>query len=152
MKYDDIEQLAQLVTETGVAEITLRGDGRRITIRKAPPSRGALVPYVPNVPPAASTELSVPVSLPNSEQDATEHVISAPMVGFFRHAEPPIAPGVAIKQDQVVGVIEAMKLLNEIRTEIAGIVQEVNIEAGMAVEYGQPLFVLSPQSAGGTKS
>ena len=66
------------------------------------------------------------------------------MVGVFHHAEPPITVGMQVEAGQVIAVIESMKLMNDIRSEEAGIIQAAHVEDGLAVEYGQPLFDIDP--------
>jgi len=70
------------------------------------------------------------------------------MVGVFYHAEPPITVGSVVQSGAIVGVIESMKLMNDVRAEVDGVVVESAIEAGMAVEFGQPLFGLREEDNG----
>jgi acetyl-CoA carboxylase biotin carboxyl carrier protein len=75
------------------------------------------------------------------------HVVTSPMVGTFYRAPSPgsdpfVQVGDTVKQGQTICIIEAMKLLNEIESDTAGVVKEILVENGQAVEYGQPLFVV----------
>jgi acetyl-CoA carboxylase biotin carboxyl carrier protein len=77
--------------------------------------------------------------------------VEAPMVGTFYRASSPTADpyvqeGDAVKEGQVVCIIEAMKLMNEIESKLGGRVARILVENGQAVEYGQPLFLIDPQS------
>ena len=68
--------------------------------------------------------------------------ITSPMVGIFRHAEPPVGVGTKVEQGTVVGIIESMKLMNDVRSKYDGVVTEIFVEGGMPVEYGYPLFAM----------
>lgn len=89
-------------------------------------------------------------SLPEDGQQAENvqtHMIKAPLVGMFYNSsspdeEPFVKAGDAVKKGQVIGIIEAMKLMNEITCDIDGVVTEVLVENGQVVEYGQPLFTI----------
>ena len=143
MDIDEIEKLVDLVARSGVSQVSIRTEGRRVTIRK-----GCIRQPAPAPPPAAaepSGELQL-VSSNGTAEAETRRWITAPMVGIFYHAEPPIAPGTRVERGKVVGVIESMKLMNDVRAEFGGTVTEASVEAGMAVEYGQPLFAVSESS------
>src|SRR5437870_3320878 len=140
MPFEEIEKLADLVVESGISELTLQTESRRITIRRAPGGRA-----VANVPPE-SEALTVVADdsglAPIQVEPPAREWVGAPMVGIFHHAEPPVGIGSRVESGQVVGVIESMKLMNDIRAERNGVVKAVQVEAGMAVEYGQQLFEL----------
>jgi biotin carboxyl carrier protein len=77
--------------------------------------------------------------------------VSAPLVGIYRTSakgddQPLLAPGAAVRQGQILGAIESLNVLNEVEAAVGGTVQEVVVEAGQRVEYGQPLFVIEPAS------
>lgn len=146
MRIEEIEQLVELVARSGVSEVTIRSEGRRITVRKAvvlapPPSPAALVP-VPHASGPDDDAVGFPARMEGAESASSDglHWITAPMVGIFHHAEPPVAVGVRVESGQVVGMIESMKLMNDVCAEENGILRDMQIEAGLAVEYGQPLF------------
>ena len=150
MQIRDIEKLVDLVNESNVSEVSIRTDSGRVTIRKS--SLGRVVASLP-------VDEMEPIDQENQFQtDADEEVeqssqlyfISAPMVGIYRYAEPPIAAGLQVESGQVVGMIESMKLMNDIRSDRDGIVKEVYAEAGLAVEYGQPLFEVVKQNGDGS--
>ena len=91
---------------------------------------------------------SVPVSPEKREEELPEgNVVKAPLVGTFYassspEAEPFVKVGDTVKKGQVLGIIEAMKLMNEIESEYDGVVESILIENESLVEYGQPLFVI----------
>jgi acetyl-CoA carboxylase biotin carboxyl carrier protein len=145
MDIDEIEKLVDLVAKSGVSQVSIRSEGRRVSVRKGRAVRpavarpaSALVPVPTEEPLAAATN--------GTAQKEAKRWITAPMVGIFYHAEPPVAPGTQIERGAVVGVIESMKLMNDVRAEHGGTVSEMSVEAGMAVEYGQPLFAVVPPS------
>lgn len=84
-----------------------------------------------------ASDASVPDTVP----------VTAGLVGIFRALPQPIAPGYAVKAKQVIGYIEAMRLMNECITPVAGVVADVLIHDGQPVEYGQPLFEIAPGAA-----
>lgn len=143
MNIDQIEALVQIVSRSAVTEVTVRTEERRITVRRAH-AQSAIQPSKDQSRDLGSNEMIV-----RSEQEALRIAaaeslvwVTAPLVGIFYHAEPPVSLGVEVKPGQVVGVIESMKLMNEVRSDHGGSVVESAIEAGMAVEYGQPLFAI----------
>ncbi len=140
--YNELKQLIDLIQGTCVWELTLQTEGRRVTIRRspspAPPqtAQGAeedrTLPAVPAAP-----ESPEPQAVPRSA------VVFAPMVGIFHHTEPPVGIGSHVEEGQVVGVIESMRLMNEVRCECTGEVTQLYVEAGMPVEYGQPIMEIT---------
>jgi len=140
MEFEQIEALVQLVARSSVSEVTVRSGERRITVRRnpAPPARRSTALTAP----ATASERQELARIESATEQEAMHWITAPLVGIFHHAEPPVTLGVDVNPGQVVGVIESMKLMNEVRSELGGIVVESAIEAGMAVEYGQPLFAV----------
>ena len=142
-----IEEMLQLMESRGLVELEMEHQGLRIRLKKAP-SGPQLVEYSAGVPqPAAGS----PAASPKIPEGAHRIVIKSPMVGTFYRAPAPDAPpfaevGQDIETGQVVCILEAMKLMNEIKSEVAGRITEVLVESGAPVEYGQPLFVVEPQS------
>ena len=141
---DEIEKLVDLVSRSRIHELTAQVAGRRITITGGRPLKSGK-PAVPTSSQAASSE---PGDLPGEESGSQNgngaHKVIAPMVGIFHHASPPVAAGLAVKAGQVIGIIESMKLMNDLRSEESGTITSVNIEDGRAVEYGQTLFEVEP--------
>lgn len=141
-----LKTLIDLVAESGIAELEVtEGDGRVRIVKSPPPpviTAGLSPTLVPAVAPAASVSATPSVSASES------HIIKSPMVGTFYRAPSPGAAafvnvGDTVRQGQVLCIIEAMKLLNEIEADKAGVVKEALAENGQAVEYGQPLFVIA---------
>jgi len=144
-----IEEVLQLMESRGLVELELEHQGMRIRLKKAIASPSPqVVEYVAGVqqPPQA------PSAAVKSAEEAAEHrvIIKSPMVGtFYRAPAPDAPPFVEVGQDvevgQVICIIEAMKLMNEIKSEVAGRLVEILAENGDPVEFGQPLMVLQPR-------
>lgn len=146
---DQIRAVIALAAEADIAELEVESPTLRVLVRKtaagtpaaATPAPPAGRPAAPAAPPPATPEVN--------------HLepISAPMVGTFYRAASPDGPpfveeGDAVEPGQTVCIIEAMKLFNEIQSEMRGRVVKVLAENGAPVEYGQPLFLVEPSAAG----
>ncbi|PLQ01312.1 acetyl-CoA carboxylase biotin carboxyl carrier protein [Cupriavidus pauculus] len=151
-----LKTLIDLVAESGISELEVtEGDGK-VRIVKQPPQVLAPVgmPQFQALPAAAGFPMAgapvAPAAAAAAEaapQLPAGHVVTSPMVGtFYRAPSPGAAPfmnvGDTVKEGQTVCIIEAMKLLNEIECDKAGVIKEILVENGQAVEYGQPLFVI----------
>jgi acetyl-CoA carboxylase biotin carboxyl carrier protein len=140
----EVRALLELLREYGLSEIEVEREGERIRIRRDPPATSA-----PLAPLTGAGGSAVPPPAPVSEPRPTALPIEAPMVGtFYRAAAPDAAPfvrpGDVVKKGQVVAIIEAMKLMNEVESKVAGRVVKVLVENAQPVEYGQPLFLVEP--------
>ncbi len=144
MNLDTVEKLVDLVAAANVREVSVREGGVRVTVRKGDwpaPQPGVAEPA--SLAPAPADE---DAASPAPEVDLGL-AIESPMVGVFHQASPAVQAGWSIKAGQVVGVIESMKLLSDVRAAQGGIVRAVLVDEGMAVEFGQPLFELAPPNA-----
>ena len=126
------------------AEVTL-GDVRVRVQRAAPTTVAASVP----VPTAAAHAHALAEPVVVVERPGTSVTLEAPMVGTFYRASSPTADpyvreGEVVKEGQIVCIIEAMKLMNEIEAKVAGRIARILVENGQPVEYGQPLFLIEP--------
>ncbi|NOX45112.1 MAG: acetyl-CoA carboxylase biotin carboxyl carrier protein [Caldiserica bacterium] len=138
MDLELLKRLSALLREEGLSELTLVEGGRRITLKRELP-RG--------------TEGQAPAAPPREEAQPREercHVIRSPLVGtFWRRPNPDSPPfvevGDRVEEGQTLCVIESMKVMNEIRADVGGVVEEILVEDGSPVEYGQPLFKLVPE-------
>ncbi len=158
-----IKKLIELLEESGVAEIEIKEgeESVRIARQSAPGAHpAAATPVVTHSPPAAarasaagSTRSAASPGAPAEEAaagpvaGAGEHVVTAPMVGTYYNAPSPGAKpfveiGEEIQAGQVLCVIEAMKMMNQIESEIAGRIRAVLLNNGEPVEFGQPLFIV----------
>jgi len=159
-----IRRLAELLQKSGIDEIeVVEGDSKvRITrhLPQAAASPASLPPfaYLPMGPAgaagaAASTPAAEAPSKPSDSESATPqgYMIKSPMVGTFYRAPAPEAPpfveeGQLVKAGQTLCIIEAMKLLNEIEADVSGKVVKILVGNGQPVEYGEPLFIIAPES------
>jgi acetyl-CoA carboxylase biotin carboxyl carrier protein len=146
MNLKEIRALLELFREYGLTEVEIERSGERVRVRREPLAAPAVV-AAPAPEPGART---APAPEPTRE-DRRQHLVTveAPMVGtFYRapspEAEPYVREGDGIKEGQVLCIIEAMKLMNEIESKVAGRVIRILAENGQPVEYGQPLFLIEP--------
>jgi len=144
---DRLRELAALLDEYGLSAVSARWDDVRVRLerRPAPPLPA---PSLPAAPPAAAATSAAKSE--GAEGAAPGHVtIEAPMVGTFYRAtapgaDPYVREGDEIKEGQILCIIEAMKLMNEIEAKGPGRIVKILVENGLAVEYGQPLFLVEP--------
>ena len=145
-----IEEMLQLMESRGLVELELEHQGMRLRLKKASQAPGPqLVEYVSGMPQPIVPPPAAPAAKP-SEESSRRIVIKSPMVGTFYRAPAPDAPpfvevGQELDTGQVVCIIEAMKLMNEIKADVSGRVVEILADNGDAVEFGQPLFALEPR-------
>jgi oxaloacetate decarboxylase (Na+ extruding) subunit alpha len=142
-----IRELVRIVQESGVAEIAVEEAGMRVSIRRREePEPGAALTPAPAAP--TPTDVAPP---PGTEEASTDGLVrvEAPMVGTFYRAPSPGAPpfveeGAPVAAGQTICILEAMKLMNEIKAELDGIVRNIHVANGDAVEFGQLLFEIEP--------
>jgi acetyl-CoA carboxylase biotin carboxyl carrier protein len=152
MDLDRIKALVQLVEESGIDELELSNRGETIRICKGGAGNG-LAPTVTTVAPAlaASPQAALPQAAPQQEPAIAKREglreVASPMVGTFYRApspdsEPFVRVGDQVETDDVLCIVEAMKLMNEIEAEFSGIIREILVENAQPVEFGQPLFLI----------
>jgi acetyl-CoA carboxylase biotin carboxyl carrier protein len=140
----EVEQLVELVRESGMGEIRVRQGETEISVRARPE-----VPAAPPADQAASGTQGVSeVVEPSPEMDGL-HAVRSPVVGTFYRApapgeDPYVEVGDTVSPGQILCIVEAMKLMNEIVADVSGEVVEVLAENAGGVEYDQPLFYLRP--------
>ncbi len=145
---DKIKELISLMNANDLAEIEIQEDALRIKVRRTNGGfQHTILP--PGSLPAPAEALQQPVP---KKDNLVE--ISSPMVGTFYRAatpgaEPQVEVGDPLDPETAVCVIEAMKIINEIKAEVTGKVVEVLVEDGEPVEFGQPLFKVLPTASGG---
>ena len=156
MEFDDIERILELMRLHDLAEFELEREGLKVRARKTATGYTAapVAPVIPNGAPAALPPPALPAVAPPpaAQADADEEsvelaVVKSPIVGtFYRSPEPGAASfvevGERVKKDQVLCIIEAMKLMNEITSEYDGEVVSVYVENGKPVQYGERLFAI----------
>ncbi len=144
---EGIERLVNLVIEKQIAEFELEKEGFRLKI-----VRGV------QAPPSTKTESQIQIVHPSpsfpgeegklpSQKDENLHYITSPIVGTFYKAPSPTSPpyvelGDKVEKGQVLCIVEAMKLMNEIEADVSGIVMDILVENGQPVEWGQKLFAI----------
>jgi len=148
-----LKTLIDLVSESGISELEVNEGEDRVRIVNA----GSAVPagqvIYANTPPAQGMQIAPAASAPAEvavEAPAVEtgFIAKSPMVGTFYRAPNPESPnfvniGDTVKVGQTLCIIEAMKLLNEIESEQAGVIKEILCENGQGVEFDQPLFIIA---------
>jgi oxaloacetate decarboxylase alpha subunit len=139
-----IREIVRIVQESGVGEVTIEEAGMRVSVRRTPE------PLEPDLASVAEggEEAAPAAALPNQQSDGLVRV-EAPMVGVFYRAPQPGAPpfveeGDAVAPGQTLCILEAMKLLNEIKADTPGIVRVIHVGNAEPVEFGQLLFELEP--------
>jgi acetyl-CoA carboxylase biotin carboxyl carrier protein len=158
MTLDEIKQILDLVREHELAEFELEQEGVKLRVRKkghetptmvVSPAHSLPVPVVAAGAPAAVQPAAEPAAAdaPADTEGVELAVVKAPIVGTFYRAPEPTAPpfvnvGDTIRKNQVVCLIEAMKLMNEIVSEYDGEVVQIFVENGQPVQYGERLFAV----------
>ncbi|MCI9592581.1 MAG: acetyl-CoA carboxylase biotin carboxyl carrier protein [Lachnospiraceae bacterium] len=153
MEINEIMKLVQAVSEYGLTSFELEEGNMRISLKREKEIVPAAVPVVGTAEGLASGVVLAekPLTLSNGEtvqpkEDiGSDQVVTSPLVGVFYAASSPDAQpfvkvGDTVKKGQVLGIIEAMKLMNEIESEVDGVVEAILVKNEETVEYGQPLF------------
>ncbi len=145
MSNDEIRELIQLVIESGIAELEIERGEERVRIRRT--LEPAQAPSTASAP-AATVETTQPAATP--APNANEHIVKSPIVGTYYDAPKPGDPpfvksGDSVEPGQVLCIIESMKLMNEIESEVAGTIVAKLMENGRPVEYGEALFSIRPR-------
>lgn len=158
---DEISSLLKLLSENDVTEFKLERESDRLWLKRGGPEIQQVVTYAPApvhhgvtevptmaqpVPVALSTPAAAPVAI-----KANFHEVKSPMVGtFYRRpavdAEPFVKVGESVKKGDVLCIVEAMKLMNEIECDVSGKIAEVCLEDGQMAEYGEVLFRIEPMA------
>jgi acetyl-CoA carboxylase biotin carboxyl carrier protein len=156
--YDEITKIVNFLEERNLTQFELEVEGFKIKIARgaillsqaqpaaAQPAAAQPVPQPPRLNGGPALDFA---SVPESSNNV--HYVTSPMVGTFYRApdpasEPYVEIGEQVKKSQTLCIIEAMKLMNEIESDVEGEVQEIFVENGKSVEYGQRLFAIRPVS------
>jgi oxaloacetate decarboxylase alpha subunit len=139
-----IREIVRVVQESGVGEVTIEEAGMRVSVRRTPETPAGAPASTPAIEEAMLLE---PASAPSVTNGLVR--VEAPMVGTFYRAPQPGAPpfveeGDAVASGQTLCILEAMKLMNEIKAEMEGIVRKIHVQNGQPVEFGQLLFEVEP--------
>ena len=147
MELEQIKAIIVMMRENDLSEFSMEEDGLKIRIKRGGEDFQQTVTLPPPVP---AQSVSAPVSASAAASAANIKHITSPMVGtFYRAASPDALPYIEVGQEvgpeTVVCIIEAMKVMNEIKAEVAGVITEVVAENAKPVEFGQKLFVVRVQ-------
>jgi len=143
MQIEEIRAIAELMREYELTGLKIEQDGCVLDISRG----GACVPAAQIAMPVAAPAAAAPEAAPEKAPEVPLEAIESPLVGtFYRAPSPDAKPfvevGDRVTADTTVGIIEAMKVMNEVKAEKAGIIKEVLVDNGDPVEYGQKLFVI----------
>lgn len=157
MEFKQIQELLKAVNKSTISELTIEEEsGFKITIKQATTEAIAMpvaqyapiaAPMMAAPAPAAAPVTAAPAAPAAAAPSANEKVIKSPMIGTFYRSSGPDKPpfisvGDDIKTGDVVCIVEAMKLFNEIESEVSGKIVKVLVDDGTPVEYDQPLFIV----------
>jgi acetyl-CoA carboxylase biotin carboxyl carrier protein len=143
-----LKKLIDLVEESGISELELTEGEEKVRISRALMHSAPQVAHYMAAPQPQHAPAAPAIAEPAAEPAAIQgHIVKSPMVGtFYRSSSPDASPFVEIGATVSVGdtlcIIEAMKLLNEIESDHAGVIKKILVENGQPVEYGEPLFVI----------
>ena len=142
VRADRIREVVRIVQETGIGEVTIEEDGMRVSVRSTAEPPEPVSPDAPLALPGARS-----AQVPRAANGY--HRVESPMVGtFYRASQPGAAPfvevGDIVAAGQTLCILEAMKLMNEVKAELEGVVRAINVENAQPVEFGQVLFELEP--------
>ena len=143
MEIEDIKALLDLIKDTDVSEIEVEKEGSKVKIRRGRFYTSVEVPAAPAPP-------QIPQQIRHDAQEEERlFTVTAPLVGTFYRAPSPEAAvfvevGSEVRKGQVLCIVEAMKLMNEIESEADGRIVKILAENGQPVEYGEPLFLIDP--------
>jgi len=144
-----VKKLIELLEESAISEIEIKEGEESVRISRANSAPAYVPPPAPlpaaAAPPAAQALGAPPPAVAEPEVDGT--MINSPMVGTFYISPSPGAPafvkaGQTIKPGDTICIVEAMKILNQIESEVSGVVKKVLVEDGQPVEFGQPLMIV----------
>ena len=146
-----LKKLIDLVEESGISELELTEDGEKVRISRNFTSNGPVQQYAPmqynNAPQYAAPAAAAPATAIEAPAVEEGHAVKSPMVGtFYRSPSPDAKSFVEVGDTVAVGdtlcIIEAMKLLNELEADKAGVIKKILVDNGQAIEYGEPLFII----------
>lgn len=155
MKAKEIQELIDFISKSGLEEVNIETEEFKIKVRKSPKVEAKYIetpsaPAVSGAPVTPQAETAPSTSTPPPTADESKYVtIKSPMIGtFYRSSSPEADPfvkeGDKISVGQAVCIVEAMKLFNEIESEVSGKIVKVLLDNASPVEYDQPLFLVDP--------
>ncbi|PIY08561.1 MAG: acetyl-CoA carboxylase, biotin carboxyl carrier protein [Flexibacter sp. CG_4_10_14_3_um_filter_32_15] len=165
MKPKELQELIEFINQTGLEEVKIETDKFKISVKRSPENVVSAQPiqqYTQQLPtpvqqqPVAQQQTAVTTPQTEAKKEETTPAntgnyitVKSPMIGtFYRSANPETPPfvnvGDAIKEEETICIIEAMKLFNEIESDVSGKIVKVLVENATPVEYDQPLFLIEP--------
>ena len=153
MKIEEIKTIIKLMSENDLTEFKIEAEDMHLCLKRGGqlPGSQIIIPAAAPVPAAAPAAPAAPAAAPAAPAaaaaPANRTTVDAPIVGTFYRSPSPDAPafvkvGDTVSADTTVCIIEAMKVMNEIKAEKSGVIKEILVENGQPVECGQPIFVL----------
>ncbi len=147
MTIDEIRELIQLVSDTGIAELEVQRGDNRVRIRQSFGSETTTHVAAPAPAPAPAPKTEAPLAAP--KPDPQLFYVKSPIVGTFYESSSPDSPpfvriGEHVTPGKVLCIIESMKLMNEIEADVAGVIESKLVQNGQPVEYGEALFAIRP--------
>lgn len=144
MNLEEIKDILNLLKETDITELVIEKEGIKLKVR-----RERFIPFEIQQTQKVQEIVREPVAQVQEEETRRLITVTAPIVGTFYRSPSPDAPpfvevGTRVKKGQTLCIIEAMKLMNEIESEVDGVVVRILVENGQPVEYGEPLFLIEP--------
>ena len=142
-----VKKLIELLEESQIGEIEIHEGEESVRISRQSSAAGAPVQTLVQVPGGEAGFAAVETAAAEGEAVVEGHQVCAPMVGLFYEAPAPGRPpfvelGREVKKGDVICIIEAMKIMNQIEADVSGVVSKIYVENGEPVEYGQPLFLI----------
>ena len=153
MEIKDIKRIVELMKSNDLTEFSMKDEDFELALKRGGEQQqvvyAAPAVGVPSVAPAAAP-LAAPAAAPVADEDDGLIEIPSPIVGTFYRKPAPDADnfaqvGTEVSEDSVVCIIEAMKVMNEIKAEVKGIIKKVLVDDASPVQYGQPLFLVEPK-------
>ena len=150
MEFDKIKELIEAVSNSNLTRFEMEEGNLKISMRTDRESKQVVVAAKETaaaVPSVSAMSVESPAQETQGEKETKGNVVKSPLVGTFycapnADAKPYVQVGDLVKKGQVLGIVEAMKLMNEIESEFEGEIKEILVENEQMVEYGQPLFVI----------
>ena len=144
MDCDEIRNLIELLQDTDITELQVEREGAKLKIK-----REKFFSSFEAVPPVAQAPAEIKEAKKEIVDDQKHITITSPIVGIFHRSPSPesspfVEVGSDVRKGQVLCIVEAMKLMNEIESDTNGTVSKILIENGQPVEYGEPLFLIEP--------
>lgn len=146
-----IKKLIELVEESGIQELEIKEGEESVRINRGGPVAGSAPAYYAPAPVAAAPAAAAPAAAVAAAAAAAPvhsgHVVKSPMVGTFYRSPAPgaksfVEVGSSIKVGDTLCIVEAMKMMNQIQADKAGVVKEILVESGQPVEFDEPLFII----------